>query len=422
MRIAKIGKRQYAFGLDWSDSVGDDPKEAVRLAIGEDESALYCVSKRKDSEPVVGYQKLTEPVKGRVYSYAQAIASKGVDGIYVGPTGENEAWYVVINNGQVVPSTDRLMEPRDILDAIDVLRDTFQVPLFLATGIDGSRFGEHETFDSEEIVKKVRVRPMQVIGSGSQLAGVLVLATVVVGISAAGWYLFIRDPGPEVDPVVQAQMLKQTYLDSVRAQVASIPASNSWLISAYRAATDSFPGRVSGWELEGVRCTPAACTATYALDADALGFGITPVFERFDGASVQILPDNKSFTTSVQLDSTEQATWSDEEILAPRQTGVRLLDVVGLYGMTFGESRVEADPSVQELHSLSPMPPEAAMAFKEAFATRADAYLDAVKLKGQAVFMDRSGFIATELNFSHGNGSIPAAWRIGWARVHGGEA
>lgn len=421
MRVTKVGKRQFAFGLEWNDSFGDDPKEGVLEAVGHDTAALYTVIRKPDGEQLVGYGKLDAPVKGRIYSYAAAVANRQIDGIYVGPTGPDEVWYAVISDGQVVPSTDRLMKAEDAFEAIDVLIRTFETELFVAEGLDGDLFGAHTTFDPIEIVAKSKPKAMKVIGgAGNSLIGAVVLVAVLGGIGFAGWWLFLRSDQVAADPAAQAQMMRDAYLSSVRTAL-QMPESNVWLITAHQVAGDLFPPSVGGWALEGISCTPAGCSATYALPPDAPGFGISPVYEQFGRDRVSMMADMQSFSVTAPVD-TAMLVWDDSEILTPAMTLSPVMDAVGRYRLNFAGASVDGRVVSEQLHMMFPAPPEAQALIKEQLATRADTYLDLIALKGQAVFMGGYGFKGVSLNYSNGHGTIPPAWRMEWVRVHGGEA
>lgn len=429
MRIIKIGKRQFAFDLNWNNSFGDDPQEAVLNANGEASPSLYTVVEG-DGEEVLGYA-LAGDTKGPVYSYAQALvkAKRDVDGIYAAPVGAGQIWFVAIIKGVVVAASDRTMDAYEAEDEVRDMLRSMDIPVFAADGclaslhdVLASRGREIIAFDLEKIVAKVKLKPLkQTVKAGNSLVGMAVLAAVIAGLCYGAWAMFFKKPDRAVDPVVLAAEARSAYVAAASMELANLPADASWAGEAYRGAALSFPSVVSGWALDGVTCEPTSCMAVYALDKTAAGYSIAAVYALFDRQQVSVLPDRKSLNVKVPLPVRQAAPYSEEEIFNPAPAATDVVDVLGALSMKFAEVEVDGELKVETLNEGLSAPADAPTLQRETFATRYAAAIDLVMLRNLSAFMADTGFVARKISYSTGSGAVPPSWRIEWIRVHGGD-
>lgn len=429
MRIIKIGKRQFAFDLNWNNSFGDDAQEAVLNANGEASPSLYTVVEG-DGEEVLGYA-LAGDTKGPVYSYAQALvkAKRDVDGIYAAPVGAGQIWFVAIIKGVVVAASDRTMDAYEAEDEVRDLLRSMDIPVFAADGclaslhdLLASRGREIIAFDLEKIVAKVKLKPLkQTVKAGNSLAGMAVLAAVIAGLCYGTWAMFFKKPDSAVDPAVMAAEARSAYVAAASMELANLPADASWAGEAYRGAALSFPSVVSGWALDGVTCEPTSCTAVYALDKTAAGYSIAAIYALFDRQQVSVLPDKKSLNVKVLLPARQATPYTEEEIYNPAPAATDVVDVLGALSMKFAEVDVDGELKVETLNQGLSAPADAPMLQRETFATKYAAAIDLVMLRSLSAFMADAGFVARKISYSTGSGAVPPSWRIEWIRVHGGD-
>lgn len=430
MRIIKIGKRQFAFDLNWNDSFGDDAQEAVLGANGETSPSLYTVVEGHDGEEVLGYA-LAGDTKGPVYSYAQALAKakRDVDGIYAAPVGAGQTWFVAIIKGVVVAASDRTTDAYEAEDEVRDMLRSMNVPVFAADGcmsslqdVLASRGREIIPFDLEKIVSRTKLKPLkQTVKAGNSAISAAVLVVVIAGIVYGGWAMFFKKPDSAVDPVVLAAEARSAYVAAASMELANLPADAGWAGEAYRMAALSFPSFVSGWALDGVTCEPTNCTAVYALDKTAAGYSIAAVYALFDRQDVAVLPDKKSLNVRLPLSVRQAVPYTEEEIFNPAPAATDVVDVLGALTMKFAEVEVDGELKSENLNQGLSAPADAPMLHRETIATKYAAAIDLVMLRNLSAFMAETGFVARTISFSTGSGAVPPSWRIEWIRVHGGD-
>lgn len=416
MRIVQLGKRKYAFGLAWNDSFGDDAKEAVRDAMGEERNAYYTILRGPDHEEVLGFG--SAQVKGSVYSYAAALASVGQDGLYVAQAGVDRVWYLLVTNGVVAAGTDRDLSEDHALDAIESLRAVYPNLPVRTHGVDLPGANE---FSLEAIVAKAKVRPMRRLATENPIVGALVLTAVLGAVGFGGWYLFVREEPIVIDKAAELERKRQAYITSVQMAAGSIPRDAAWVVNAFDLARQAYPEGIAGWVLEGVSCTPQACKGTYAIARDAQGYALTPVWDAFGRDRVSLMGDKKSLEVALKLPTMEPLSYTEQDVMQPPMATGRIIDTIGVLGMKFGDVRIDGDFKTEQLNQINQAPPGTAPLIRDSFALRHDAALDDVRVKGLAAYLSEAQFVATTLNYSTGAGSIPTAWRIEWVRLHGGE-
>ena len=419
MRLAQIGKRQFAFELQWNDTFVD-PKESVRDALGEDVAALFTTHKGSDGTEHLAFAQVpVDAPKGSIYSYAVALAKAGRDGIFVAEVDEDRLWYVVIQHGQVMAGTDRSGPEHLVVDSVETMRNHFRLSVFSST----DRVADAIQFDPIAAVAKVRIKPMKLMGGKeSSLVGALVLVAVVGAIGFGVWHLFLKKTEIAVDPAQQAAEQRALYVASVQSALGVIPTEAGWASTAYRRAQQSFPPVIAGWLLDGVSCVPTACTGAYSLPAGSAGYTISPVQAHFGSGAVSMLPDHRSFNATVSLDQGESLAVDDAFVYGPAETAIPLIDAVGQLGMNFAQVTLDGDVRIERLNTDLTGPADAPLLVRESLATRHDNALDLVMLRTLTAYLSRAEFVPTSLSYSSGIGAVPAAWRMEWTRMHGGEA
>ena len=415
MRVATLGKRAYAFELKWVDVTDVEPREFVRDELGEGVSGVYHVTKGEVTS-VIGFA--AGSVKGRVRAYAAALASAGTDGIYAAQT-DDKVWYVVIAEGKVVQATDRSVAADAALEILSSLAQTFpELALYadqsLVDDLPGALL-----FDPVQAVRKSKVTPLRAVGSSTELLGVVALLVVVCGIAYGGWYLFIRKPEVKLDAAAQAALARDNYVTQVQAQLAEMPTDGAWLEVALESAVAHYPPYLAGWGLDTVTCSPSACTGSYVLPADATSFAVSPFIDLYGPVAVRVAEDQRSVNVALELGQSTGALTA-EQILSPAKAPMRYLDVAGRMRLLFPDIKVES-PVLTDLKASNGGPADVAPLLQEQTATGGDAYLDAYTLREQIDVMEAGGFGASSFNFAFGAGITPAAWRIDWVRVSGGD-
>lgn len=428
MRIIKIGKRQFAFDLNWNESFGDDAQEAVINANGVASPSLYTVVEG-DDEDVLGYA-LAGDTKGPVYSYAQALlkAKPNVDGIYAAPVGAGQVWFVAIIKGVVVAASDRTMDEYDAEDEVRDLLRSKDIPVFAADGclsslqdVLAAKRREIIPFDLEKIVAKVKLKPLKrTVRTGNSFVGVALLTVVVVGLCFGAWAMFFREP-EAVDPAVLEAEARASYVAAASMELAKLPVDASWAGEAYRWTVLSFPPFISGWAFDGVTCEPSSCTAVYVLDQTAAGYSIAAIYALFDRQQVSVLPDRKSLNVQIPLPVRNVEPFTEDEIYNPAPADIDAIDVLGAMSILFAEVELDGDLKVEALNQGLSAPTDAPVLHRESFATSYKAAIDSVMLRNLCAFMADAGFVARKMSYSTGSGAVPRSWRIEWVRVHGGN-
>lgn len=422
MRVAKIGKRQFAFDLLWNDAYGDDASEAARKALGEDASGYYTVvSGEGEVAEVLGCAQ--GKVKGRVYSYAEALAGLDRDGIYCASVDEQRCWYAVIQQGIVMPGTDRTIGKNEFISLYtQTLRRTFRVPVFCT---DETLTGKDvHPFRLEEAVASSKVKPLKVVGAGAagnNLVGGIVLAAVVVGIAYGGWYTFLRSPNGDIDQAALDAQARELYIAAAKSEMDQVPTDANWVSDAYHRASLTFDSTLAGWVLDGATCEPGACTATYSLPEGQSTYAVTPVLERYGRERVQMLEDGRSFTVNLELDRPDQSMATDFDVLQPRPALSRAADTLGLLNLSFDQVNVDQKPTTEVIGSRLGAPADMPEIIRETVITSHDTQLEPVRLRTLSAYMSRVEFVATKIAFSSGSGALAPAWSVEWVRFHGGE-
>lgn len=421
MRTEVLGKRSFAFELEWNDNFGDDAKDALRDAHGDAAGVLYTVLKGRNEAEMLGSGVIEHKAKSKIFSYAEALSAAGRDGIYVSRSAVDALWYVVIADGRVVAGTDRSLREDDARDAILTLHQAFPELPILSCGVELHHPNVLE-FTLEAAVAQSKVKPMKRLSTENPVVGVLVLAAVLGAVGYGGWYLFVREEVVEVDPAAEIERQRVLYVSQVQANVSAVPRDAAWAVAAYDLARTSFPEAIAGWSLEGVTCQPTHCVATYALARDVQGYALSPVWNAFGRDTVALMADKRSLQVTYKLLAPQMLAYTELDVATPPRTGARVMDTIGRLGMLFDSVAVDGEFKTDPLHESLQGPVGSAPLFRESFALKQDEPLTEIRLKGLVSYLSYAQFVATAFSFSTGSGSIPAAWRVEWVRVHGGEA
>lgn len=417
MRIETLGKRKFAFGLTWVPADDGRPVDIVRET-STLTKAVYASVTNDESKTVVGYAPDEPTAKGKVYSYAAALASLGQDGVYVGPV-DDKLWYVAISKGLVVPATDQILEMDAALSAIENIR-SMGLPVIVMEGAPLPLHAER-VFDPERAVASIKAGQLRRMGADKAdlIKGGIVVAGLV-GLGVFGYTTFIKKPdnSAELDAQTAAQ-IRATYITTMQTAAAAIPADPAWVVRAYESSSQMLPAMLAGWRLEGATCTPASCVANYSL-AQGTGYAVSPFYERFGGA-VQVLGDQRSLSVTLPLHQVAMINWPEATVFAPPAPIGRALDAAGRVALRF--SNVTQDGPVKTLMvsgNVQP-PPLAPAVVTDTIAVRQGEALDGIRLRGITSYFSDFGFAATTLAYSNGDGAAPRAWRIEFTRIHGGE-
>lgn len=358
MRVEPIGKRQYAFGLTWSESRTRKPN---RQAVAQHRRVLdatvtqpyyYCVARAK-GRYALGGGIVPKAVKGKVYSYAATLAGLHTDGVYVAEVDEGQLWFCVVQGGLVAPGTDVIEKTDVVLDAIAQYRSLLGLGAentFAAEGI--AIPGGAEPFDPVATLAKVK-RPVLLTSSADKSHMLVAVEVVVVAIAATvGFHVYHAHKVAEQHKVLTAQQRQQAiqaYESGARSALASYPADPGWALDALAKVRSTLPLDYSGWALQQVQCQPSACTGTYVREREA-PMAVSPFENRFGASAVQIDTEGKAIQVQVPLGyAGEQIT--DAFLHNPPPAGMAPADWVGLasihvYGMT-GDPKEKASNLAQ---------------------------------------------------------------------------
>lgn len=425
MREGRIGKRTYAFELEWLDLGGRPASEVIREHLDGGQQAQYVVltrpvagaKKKKQVPGVAGYFEGER--KGKIFSYAAALAATFKDGIFVAPTEAGRLWYLVVNDGQVVPETDRSLERDDALRMIDVLRVTYDQLTVYA--VDGTGVPDAREFDPERAISKAKVEALRPVVA-SQAKGIFAIIAVL-GITGALYWATSKPAAP--DAAAQFESQRVAFVQSAKEAMAALPDDPNWVVFAVARAKTAFPDEVAGWRSEGVKCTPTNCTGTYVLPQSGSGFGYTPLEERFGVGMVKLLPDGRSLEAMIPLQLPVRDV-PEEAIMAPASNVVPMLDLMGAVPLRFYGVGVDSKTDVAALNEQLGAPAGLPVLTRETFATlktsdeTGGGRLDLLSLKGQAQLMASGGFVAATVAYSDGAGTIPVLWKVEWTRIRGG--
>lgn len=346
MRVEPIGKRQYAFGLTWSESRARKPNRQViaaqRKALDPTASQPYyhCVTRAK-GRYALGGGIVPRAAKGKVYSYAATLAGLHADGVYVAEVDEGQLWFCVVQGGLVAPGTDVIDKTDVVLDAIAQYRSLLGLDSESTYAADGVAIpGGAQPFDPIAALAKAK-HPVPLVSS-SDKSHVLLIAEVAVVVVAGvvGYHVYHAHKVAEQHKVLtaeQRQQAIQAYESAARSSLASYPADPTWALVALTKVHAMLPVNYSGWVLQQVQCQPSACTGTYARERGG-PMAVTPFVDRFGASAVQIDTQGKAIRVQLPLGFAPEPV-TDAFLHNPPVAGMAPADWVGLapihvYGMS----------------------------------------------------------------------------------------
>jgi len=395
MHVQTVGKRKVALGLKWVElEPGRSPAAAFKQMTAPKASGLHTVLTHADGRKVMGV--VESPPTGTFYSAAHALAASGQDGIYVmsvQQNGERALWYVVIQDGLVVPETD-VIHPSDMcVAAVNDVRHISDLPLYCAD--QDSAWDDALYFDPDTVFSTANIKPLVAIGRTGQ--GKLLVLLLVLATGGGLWY--IMQP-PKIDDAQlraeQAWQARRQYLASLRVAVQS-PADSGWIVDVWSQSHGIFPPVVSGWHLQTLHCTTKQCLATYQAP-DGQVRATTPVrtwFATWADVSVQILPNDQN-TLTVRLPLTvPMQVWTDDQLLAPTAWMRPALDVAGRMGLYFAGLKQEGAVTTDPIGSGRPN--DANPLNQETIVLHQTMNLDAERLRSLVAWFGSEGFVVHQL-------------------------
>lgn len=425
MQITAVDKRQFAFGLRWSDVPSKDKAgELARTANGGSPALYTSIPKAAErGRYALGWADVAEVTqRGRLYSYAEALARRGASGVYCAALaaddkGAGKLWYVAIADKSVVPDTDVIVDMDTGLMAVTSLKGMFDLPVYFmgdpaSVGLTG--VGSFEL----ECVRGVKLSPLKQTGSSG--GAVLILLAVVALAGVAVWALWPSggsDGDVAEDPGMAAQQAREMYVGAVHTEIDVLPASSGWVVDAFDAARAAFSPALGGWRLNGYTCTPSACIGNYTSGRGAARSA--GVLTQQFGKHVRLLPDLESAEVTLTLQP-NLMQWSDDQILAPISAYPPLAETIGRIPMTF-QADMDGPAVSDDLAAKNSAPPDASPLLLEGFTLRRAAALEAPAIGAMAHHFGQDGFVVTELVVSSGVADVPPAWRITFRRVAAGR-
>jgi len=418
MHTFQVGKRRYAFGLQWEElESGRTPAAVFREHAGKDAAGVHAVLSHPDGRKVLGFA--TAPPKGTLYSAAQALAQRAEDGIYVMPIndrGERALWYAIVRDGLIVPSTDTVDAPDVIVARVDEMRHVANLPLYCAEA--GSAWEDAQLFDIDALLSGVKLKALAPIGKTGQ-GKLLVLVLLALAAGGGGWYAL--QPPKRDDAALRAEQAWQArrqYLTSLRSAV-QLPTDSGWIVEAWNQTRGVFPPAVSGWYLQSIHCTTAQCLATYRAPEGEVR-ATAPVqaqFAAWADVSVQALPNDQN-TLTVRLPLTvPMRAWSDDQLLAPKSWGHNALDVAGRMGLYFAGLKQEGPVTIATVGSGRPN--DASPLNEEKIVLQQAMNLDLERLRSLVAWFGEQGFVIQQLLLTQSTGSSAGTVRIECVRYTG---
>lgn len=420
-QVANIGKQKFAWGLSWASVDEKSPAKAAKKILDPAQAWLYTSVPSDDGRLAIGFtDKLDEIGRGKVYSYAAALAKIAEEGIYVAPIGDDHLWYVVIAHGSVVPETDAIEPADEALGKIMGLREAFGLPVRVAEGFAVSIPTDGE-FDSQSVLAAHPIKPLTRMGGASKLKTAVVLALLAGFVGGAGWWML----GPEDEPIFvdnSAQLEREArarYLSAIQGELHAIPRDAGWVSRAARLAQAGLPEVWGGWVLHEVACVPGGCSGSYRPNDDGGPFSLSVFESRFKDGQVVRGDVAGQVTVNVPLDVAMGLQWTDDMIEGGYAHGEHLTDVIGGLSMRMPGMELDGQVIQSDLKALHAGPPAAANLSKEQFVVGARERVDPSRVNYTAAALARSGFAPVALNFNTGLGAAAPVWSITAVRITG---
>lgn len=415
MRIEKLGKRAYAFGLSWVDNP-DSVEDALRTALETETPDARYVAMRADSGRWhVGYTREEIKAKGKVASYAATLAHAAKDGIYVAPVEGGGWWYTVVSNGVVLAQTDQIIDEESVVDTVNGMRDTFETLAVYCYADALSLFDEAQEFDPVAIVEKAKPfwlkRTKAPASALKTMMALVMMLAVPVGLYITYEKMFGKPPvkrGPTPEEI------RARYLSTVRQSIGTLPSRVDWVNDAFMKAKETFPPYRGGWALDRVACmaTNGSCMASYSRQDDGVWTSPAEL-----GASGSI--DGRSASLAIAV-PVQRVDPTDEEVFRWPVYGEPLAELVGVFPLRFAGIGYDRPPSIVRLDErLKERPPQAQPLFKEEVVLRTQTLVEPYVVSRVVAFWSAQGFRATSLQYATGAGVQNSGWRIELVRIGG---
>jgi len=419
VRIATLGGRQFAWGLTWVEAAGRKPARVIADALGADADAWYTTTGDEDAQ-LVGYADAVA-AKGRVYSYAAALAAVAPSGIYVAPLDDGQVWYALILEGGVGAGSDAIQPEEQALTQVQALRVAFNLPVYVMQGA-GLSLPDTAEFDPEAVVQ-AKVPALRRHKPASQFGRVITLLVMFSAIGGVAWWQFAprKLDAASGDDAALAEATRSAYLGTIRGLTAQHPTNAEWVLRAWDVARRSLPPVMDGWRQEGFTCTPspATCVGRYSA-APGLPYTLRPVQQRYGVHAVRLLDDRRSIEVTVPaVGGGEPAQWTDDQVLAPLPWPTPAVDAVG--ELLLSHIGLEIEPvTAEDLSAANAAPAGALPLVRETLAVKEPRLPDRLRLAGVVHRLARHGFVPVGMAVTVGHGAAGEAWRIEFARLGGG--
>lgn len=418
IRLLKIGRKQFALGLAWTESE-ESPKDALAMFADGGAKAMYVALPTKHGSKAIGYT--TDKVKGRAYSFAAGLALTGADGIYAMPLEDGQWWYAVLSEGSVTQGTDVIVGPDDLSGLIRTTASNFGLDIFVSEeGRERLGFPSAKSFDPAQVLAASKMQPLTPLGGGlaQALGAMMILAVAGMGI----WFAYqklVPDPITLGDNEPTPEEIRAMYLASLRSEMGTVPGQIFWPNAAFAACTSRFPLHSYGLSRRAVTCNHGGCSATY--EADARGIGVSAhAFAESTGLSVTRGQDVYRVNASIDVPMVVLEP-ADHELMDYPASGRALTEVVGTFTMRMSGVRV-ANPQRIPLHETAAtaaggMPPEAHPIYLERLQLTSPLAPDPYTLRRIAAYWGDEGFRFSSFAFDTAIGQSQGNWQADLVRL-----
>lgn len=419
-QIASIGKHKFAWGLLWASVDETSPAKAAKQVLDPAQAWLYTSLPSDDGRLTLGYTDIPDGAgRGKVYSYAAALAQVAGAGIYVAPIGDDQLWYVVLAHGSVVPETDTIERTDEALGKVVGLREAFDLPVRVAEGfaVDIPTDG---TFDAQSVLAAQKLKPLVQLGGESKLKTAVVLGLLAAFVGGAGWWMLAPEDQPVfVDNSAHVEReARANYLAAIHGELQGIPQDAGWVSLAARKVLGELPEVYAGWVLHEAVCLPSGCRGTYRPSEEG-PFSLAVFEAHFPDGRVERGEIAGEVQVSLPLEVDVGLEWSDDMIEGGHTYGDHLTDVIGALSMRMPGMELDGRVIQENLNARHAAPGAMAQLNKEQFAVGTRERVDPSRVHYTAAALAKAGFAPTALNFNTGLGRAQAVWSVAAVRVSG---
>lgn len=427
MKIEKIGRTPFAFGMTWAEV---DPQELKTVLEDLDEKAEvvhYLTQGQPKRGPFgLGRKAVSEesskvvlgsylgPISGRVASYAGTLASVAENGFYVARVNDDLLWYCSIHNGRVITGSDLILPRVSVIQNISGLLSSFSTGLYVdehCMELFRQEGFMPVEFDPVRIIAKAKPAWLTRRGTskGEMVVAGVIAVSAIVGFS---WLYTVLFPAPPVNTGPTPEEIRAMYLSNVRQMLPSVSADPQWAPRAFGLARTAFPPFRSGWTLQSVSCTPRnGCSGSYAPMSDGIWFS----HEAFGVPSVANRMASRSVDTPTPL-----VEPTDEELLYSfPHYGRPAGEVVGTFGLRFPVDALLGEPQIENISSNAgnEMPEGAVQLVAEKIVVGQPSVPDFFLMRKVTEYFAADGFRPSQFAFSHGYGTANSSWKIEFVRL-----